>query len=465
MSAFLCVLLCSCFALMSVYQVDSHGLMNHPNPRGCLAKRKFIPVGVDNSAPIDKKAHYPAGDKTNSPGAGSKSQRDALFPDLWKPFTPLKRHYKWGFGVCGDLKGNRLHLKPANGKKSGYSFYYGGKIVAKYEEGGIIDVGMTVNAHHNGFIELHICDVQKCGGEISENCFREGHCKQLKRAPNGDCDNGMSKLCGPIDRKYKGRWYLPCSQVKPNSDEYEFFGKNDKTIQYKLPERLTCKHCVLQWYWTSASTCNPEGVVSYFEGPDGPKNWGNCQGQGGAVGGYTTRQKKCGSTHRDDHYPEEYVMCADIAIVAKGRTPVAPPTDPRKTTPPKRKRAHDLDGSKHGYNVAKHRAKGNGPIRDLVLIGDGKRVVSLHDKSKIDVSKLRDITIEALMAADAEVEKVRFFVDDVLQGSRKEIPYVMYGWENGEPVPWKGVPFNKEVTIKAHCLGDTDKVRVTLVRK
>lgn len=83
------------------------------------------------------------------------------------------------------------------------------KVVKTYVKGQTIEVGpYYMIAHHNGFFEMRICDVAKCGGEISEACFKQGHCRDLKRAANPMCDGGQSKECGPIDTAYPSRWHL-----------------------------------------------------------------------------------------------------------------------------------------------------------------------------------------------------------------------------------------------------------------
>lgn len=313
----------TCFAVAThlLMMVTGHGLMNHPNQRGSLQKTRFVLVGLSTTSIIDLKGHFPAGNRTSSPGAALSSQIAEIAPNKWTPFEPLKKNFRWRVGVCGDQKGEwQHHMKAGRGDRDGW-LYGGGQIVATYEEGGIVDVGLTIIAHHNGFMELHICDVKKCAnGEISENCFRDKHCQQLKRARNSKCDSGKSKKCAPIDPAYPGRWYLPCRTVPDKSGFFEFFGKSDSTILYRLPEKLTCKHCVLHWYWTSAATCNPPGVVEYFEGPHGPKKWGNCPGQGEARGGYSKNAKRCGSSRQRKHYPEEYYQCADIRIKPKSST-------------------------------------------------------------------------------------------------------------------------------------------------
>lgn len=281
--------------------VIAHGVLSYPNQRGALRKTKFIPVAVDKDAPLDWAMHFPAGDKHVHPGMAHASQKEEGKSRGWKPFEPLNPKFFWRAGVCGDLKKKNAHLR-------GGKFYYGGKIVAELKQGGILDAKVSIVSHHNGFIEFHVCDVAKCGGEISERCFRKGHCTQLQRAPNRRCSKKNSMECGPIDRNYPGRWYLPCTHYPYNSTgKFDSFGPG--TIKYKLPKDLNCEHCVLQWFWTTAHSCNPRGILEYYNGPDKP-NWGCCKGQGGASGGFSTVQKAC----EKKRFPEEYLQCADIKI-------------------------------------------------------------------------------------------------------------------------------------------------------
>lgn len=485
------------FFLQFLVSVNAHGLMNRPNPRGCLKQSKFIPIGVNNNALMDKKAHFPAGNKTVAPGVGVDSQIAAVSPDPWMPYEPTKKGFKFHAGVCGDLKGGSEHLRIGKGV-SRPNYYGKGEIVATYEEGGIIDVSLTIVAHHNGFMELHICDVDKCGGDISEDCFRQGHCEQLKRATS-TCDTGEHKLCGPIhkdpkNKAYEGRWYLPCSQVPEGPGFYQYYGLNDSTILYKLPKKLTCKHCVLQWYWTSAATCNPPGVIDYFTGPNRPKNWPKCRGQGGAIGGFTKRQKPCGSSMRRDHFPEEYYQCADVRILPRSEMPPSPspsrnpvsatvsasptpslplPSESNKPAPTPSPRVYPSESSRptpkepekdSEYDVDLHRKKGYGPIRDIVLIGDKKRIASLNDVNKVSIGKYKEVSIEALTKEKKKIEKIRFFVNGELMGSRKEAPFYMFGNdEDGYAIAWKNVPMNKKLEIKVHTKGETDKTSITFV--
>lgn len=138
--------------------------MNFPNPRGSLSgKGRYVSNVVDENAPLGLFAHFPAGSKSTEPSAGVKSQMKAYNGSPWVPFRPLNPVFKWRTGVCGDEKGSipEDHLR-------GGKYYYNGKIVKSYKMGAKIDVQVSINAHHNGFMELHLCH---CDGDISESYF------------------------------------------------------------------------------------------------------------------------------------------------------------------------------------------------------------------------------------------------------------------------------------------------------
>lgn len=278
--------------------------MVEPPPRGTLQGNALSPdlIPVDLSAPRDSLMHFPAGARSEEAGSGLRSQ-EVAGNFMWTPFLPLSKGFNWRAGVCGDTKkGKQEHRR-------GGVYYHEGKPVRTYVAGSAVGFMVDTAVHHNGFIEFYLCDVEKCGGEISETCYKDGACRQLKRARNKICDEGMSKECGPIDPAYPGRWYLPCANRSPG-ERVDSYGRR-RTMLYTIPDDMTCKHCVLNWYYSTANYCNPPGVVSYFEGDHGPKNWGKCKGQAGAIGGYTTKTKPCG-----ERFPEEYYQCADVRVVA-----------------------------------------------------------------------------------------------------------------------------------------------------
>lgn len=276
--------------------------MFQPPQRGMLRGNSLlsrVPV-FDRDAPKDYKAHFPGGNKVASPGAALRSQIRAA-GGRWTPFTPLSPGFRWRATPCGDDKNGpypRAHQK-------GGEYYYGAKIVRKYDVGSVISINAAVLEHHNGFMEFHICNVGPCAGDLTAACFNKRNCRRLKRAYSERCDRGYAKDCAPRDRKNPGRWYIPCNNVRTRMDVYGDAG----SMKYNLPRGFKCRRCVLHWFWTAANTCNPKGVVEYFTGPDKPRNWGSCPGQGGAKGGFTAVQKECG-----EKFPEEYYSCADVSI-------------------------------------------------------------------------------------------------------------------------------------------------------
>ncbi len=83
-------------------------------------------------------------------------------------------------------------------------------------------------------------------------------------------------------------------------------GGNSRTVRYKLPSEVKCKHCVVQFYWVIANSCNPEGYRPYFKN----KPFGTCGGDGGTQGGINEVLADCGG----DKFPVEFFGCADVTI-------------------------------------------------------------------------------------------------------------------------------------------------------
>lgn len=276
-----------------------------PPQRGITNGFEYAPVKVkDEGAQTDWQAHFPAGDKGTDPGAAMRSQRNAAGPRGWTPYEPFNPAFTWRAGICGDTLWGKDHMR-------GGKYYNDGKIHATYEEGGQISVDLAIVAHHNGFMELFLCNVDNCGGEISAGCFRQNACHRLNRAWDDSCESRNDWKCAPIDPKYPSRWYLPCGKSGVPGNGVDIYGHGK--IKYQLPQGLTCDHCVLQWYWVAANDCNPPGVVDFFKSDRAP-NWGDCPGQGEAKGGWRRWETMCGG----EKMPEEYYQCADIRINQKG---------------------------------------------------------------------------------------------------------------------------------------------------
>lgn len=453
------IIVCSVVISSVILIIDAHGVMNRPNQRGALRTGKFIQHGIDENAPFDYHMHFPAGEKRAKPGSGRRSQERAAGKIGWKPFTPLSPTFHWRAGVCGDLKGERHHMR-------GGKYYYNGKIVAKYTQGSVIDVELTIIAHHNGFIELHICDVSKCQGEISEECFRKGHCRQLQRAWNPECESGNSYKCGPIDRQNPGRWYLPCSKLPVNQrGRWEYY--QGRAILYKLPEDLVCSHCVIQWFWSTANVCNPPGVIDYFDGPDAP-NWGICKGQGAAVGGVARLQRNCSK----DRFPEEYLQCADVQIVPRkeqkekeilkrSMIPMSLPILARNTPTPRAVAFQPPRLATIWKPLSEKGALRLREIHEIMLMCRGRRTMNLYESQRnVSLSGCYGLGIEPLIVG--KVGNVSFFINNKLVFVDYSWPYVLYGRHIDPVFHWKRYLTGWPIQVVIRAGRDTDMVNILL---
>lgn len=400
-------------------------MLCEPAPRGVLRGSKFCEFDpIDNDAPIDHFPHFPSGDKSTRPGAGKLSQERAS-SFYWTPFTPMEKGYVWKASVCGDDRRSPIKAHMKGGK-----FYNGGRIVAEYLQGSVIEMKSTLVAHHNGFMEAHVCDVSKCGGDINEECFLKKACTQLMRVPNSDCQSGYNPNCGPIDRNYPGRWYYPCD----NKNSHGFTRYGGRYMQYYLPKHLACEHCVIHWYWAAANTCNPPGVVEYFQGPDGPK-WGNCKGQGGARGGYTAVQKPCGGRK----FAEEYHMCSDIRILSASGGRSAAPKKITYADPPKSK----VDSDSKGLN----------PLRFFKLYADGYFIKDVGPGSDevIDVRGKKKISFEVIVLGS--VSKTVWYINGKMEWVDKRAPYFFWGNSGRTPKYWGNPIFDRRFQLKVKADG------------
>ena len=424
--------------------ISAHGFMEYPPQRGCLnPKSKHAKLGSEYSAPIDWLMHFPAGNKADIPGAAVQSQRETS--GIWTPFEPMKSDFIWRAGVCGDLKSKTQdHMK-------GGRYYYDGKVSAEYIEGSIIDITIKVIAHHNGFMELHVCDIAKCGGEISEDCFKQGHCWQLKRAPNKDCDSAYDKRCAPIDKNYPGRWYLPCTTKPINGNAVERMGGNK--MQYYLPKGLVCEHCVLHWFWEAANTCNAPGIREYYDGPNSPKNWGQCPGQGAARGGIAREQRDCGP----NRFPEEYYTCADIRIK---------PSDGSSTTSSFVVEEEDTTQTSitetiktpEPIPIAVTDTSGDWKIQ---IYGDGKLVDdNIEDGEEVDMKNYDKVALEAVKSDGKG--PVDFLINGNKVWTDWTAPFFMYGNRGRDALYGDGPPLNEEFTLEVIAGDEMLKRRITI---
>lgn len=321
--------------LAMFYHCQGHALIYDPPARGALTMQTPLTLRtVDKNAPEFFHAYWPSGVSGDlSINNGKENQIETLDGHPYQSFEPQDEAYRWPLGVCGDYRaGDQVRLR-------GGIYYFGGKIVQTYVEGSIIDIGLNMQAHHRGYMEFHMCDVSKCGGEISEECFRiPGACHSLKRAVSPACESGATSRCLPIDKSFPERWYVPCSLkhkfYMENMDSLEAQGIAENrifeswdagTIQYKLPEGFRCDHCVLHFHWVTGNSCNAPGVREYFTGTSTeeiqPPEHLKCA--------FDTRHNTCGV----DRYPEQYFSCSDVRILPKNETNALPTKTPSPGIP------------------------------------------------------------------------------------------------------------------------------------
>lgn len=146
-------------------------------------------------------------------------------------------------GVCGDP----AHVKNQPHMDGGR---YGNRIIGKtYKRGEIITVDVLLTASHFGYFEFRI-------GEFDT------------KPTSGD---NVGKLNGYLMKLVSGGTKYPITSS----------GKKPHQIKLRLPSNLTCKRCVMQWWYRTGNA------------------WG-CDSEG------------CGLGHGAQ---EHFVNCADVRIV------------------------------------------------------------------------------------------------------------------------------------------------------
>ena len=141
------------------------------------------------------------------------------------------RNVQWGkhkgkCGVCGDEYGipNPKFAYPG-------AFATNPPIVKVYSEGQKIDVKIRITANHKGYFTFRVAPL------VNPPIKQEDLDKTMLELDNGDAE-----------------WKLLSSH-----------GNGEFKISLQLPMGLTCRHCVLQWWWTTGNNYindKPETFVS-----------------------------------------------------------------------------------------------------------------------------------------------------------------------------------------------------------
>lgn len=289
---------------------NGHGMLCHPRQRAAYHDSgrcgHEIKLNVKETQVRDYCGHCLNG--------GAKSTvRSFISNDGWRTYNPLiKPVTLTRAGLCGDPRVRVDHM--IGGSFMPYSTV---PIMDVWKVGSVVDFAVEIDTNHNGYFEFHLCDLDSCGSpDIAESCFHKKKCYRLERVPHPDCEDSSVNTnyeCGPIDAKYPHRWYVPCRNT--GHVGVHLVGGESGTMRYKLPDGVTCKHCVLQWYWATANSCNPPGFALYFENYKRPFGT-TCASDGGARGACNPVLPTCG----ENRNPEEFWSCADVQISTTGQS-------------------------------------------------------------------------------------------------------------------------------------------------
>lgn len=294
-----------------VARTDGHGMMCEPRQRGAYVSQKCL---SNKPKPQNPKVDYCAHCLNGGTVATVRANLPASGWSVYDPNKDLDTAKR--AGLCGDPVGRTEHM--IGGDFMPYDYV---PINDVYKRGSTIDFMIEIDTNHNGYFEFFLCDLDKCKkGDIDLSCFnertRKSSCYKLERVPHPDCENttiDTSYECSPIDPIYPSRFYVPCRNT--GHVGIHLVGGETGTMRYQLPPKVTCNHCVVQWYWATANSCNPRGMKEYFTKFGMP--FGNtCQSDGGGLGAHNPRLQDCGGTK----VPEEFWSCADIQITRSGRS-------------------------------------------------------------------------------------------------------------------------------------------------
>jgi len=177
-------------------------------------------------------------------------------------------------GICGDPFDS---VRPRNNEWGGK---YGstGLIPRSYEQGATIDIEVQLTAHHMGWFEFKLCPMGIHDTTEPDWCF-----------------SSKDSLLQFSDSST--RWDIP------SQSEGNVAGKTGWWYKraVKLPDGLTCDHCVLQWHWHTANSwaCDEAG--------------------------------NCGLGYGEQ---EEFYGCSDLSIVPNGAptSTIATPDTTKPTT-------------------------------------------------------------------------------------------------------------------------------------
>lgn len=217
--------------------VASHGFMSEPASRNAQRNSNYCPHCF------------------NAGGPGKTYEGGATWPN--------SKH-----GVCGDP-----HDLPKD-HEAGGKFATPPRIAAVYSQGQIITIRVKITAPHGGRFSFGLCPVPPGASPEQERAVVTQKCFDATKLVNTD-----------------------------DGSKFWWFGKRgvgEYTMQFRLPDKITCDRCVLQWHYVTGNSCNIPGTPEQHVMSAGMVS---CQGSS---------------------VPEEFWNCADVRILPKGSK--IPPT-------------------------------------------------------------------------------------------------------------------------------------------
>jgi hypothetical protein len=189
----------------------------------------------------------------------------AYMDGVWSggtPFTPeveynyMSADRKAATATCGVIDGIRNYDSPKNA--------IGGALAPRfqacYQPGQIIELEVTLTAHHKGHFEFKMCPIVPFEAP-TQACFDSNPLTFVTDTKYG----------ATFDPNYPERAYIPDAAAG-----------NTFSYKYKLPDGLSGDLVLLQWHYVTANSCIPEGyykynwpVGAYWSGPN-PLNMATC---------------------------------------------------------------------------------------------------------------------------------------------------------------------------------------------
>lgn len=146
------------------------------------------------------------------------------------------------------LGGDSATANPAK-----YNPYPEFSIGATYQQGQVIEIEVELATHHLGYFQVSVCNT----AELADENMVTQECLNRHILHRDDSDLRM-----PIDPDHPERAFL-----WPRCDDHPSYrdaprGEYGKIMQanFKLPDDLSCTHCVFQFHYVTANGCFPPGT-------------------------------------------------------------------------------------------------------------------------------------------------------------------------------------------------------------